>query len=119
MPRRPDHDVPPDPALARLARRISGCRRCPRLVKYLGDARARWPDHRCKPVPGWGDVKARLIIVGLADAAVREGKERVRSAIRAATGESPGSERIVVNLSGRGDKDTQTVARARGLNIGA
>ena len=41
----------------------------------------------------------QLIIVGLADAAVREGKERVRSAIRAATGESPGSERIVVNLS--------------------
>ncbi len=41
----------------------------------------------------------QLIIVGLADAAVREGKERVRSAIRAATGDSPGSERIVVNLS--------------------
>ena len=64
--RRPDHDVPSDPALRRLARRITACRRCPRLVRYLADARRKWPDHRCHPVPGWGDERARLIIVGLA-----------------------------------------------------
>lgn len=41
----------------------------------------------------------KLLIVGLPDAAVREGKERVRAAIGAATGESSGGERVVVNLS--------------------
>jgi uracil-DNA glycosylase family 4 len=55
-----------DPVLADLQRRVSACRRCPRLNKYLDDAKARWPDHRCKPVPAWGDARPRLVIVGLA-----------------------------------------------------
>jgi uracil-DNA glycosylase family 4 len=54
------------PSLRRLAREISACRACPRLVRYLDDARAKWPDHRCRPVPGWGDPDPRLVIVGLA-----------------------------------------------------
>ena len=29
----------------------------------------------------------------------------------------PASERILVNLSGRGDKDTHTVAKARGVEL--
>src|SRR5688572_29635745 len=60
------YDVPSRPALRALARRIDACRACPRLARYLDAARATWPDHRCKPVPGWGDEHPRLLIVGLA-----------------------------------------------------
>jgi uracil-DNA glycosylase family 4 len=55
-----------NPVLAALERRVSACRRCPRLTRYLDDAKVRWPDHRCKPVPAWGDDRPRLVIVGLA-----------------------------------------------------
>lgn len=61
-----DYDRPPDRLLARIARDVVACRRCPRLVRYLDDCRARWPDHRCRPVPGFGDSRPRLIVVGLA-----------------------------------------------------
>lgn len=61
-----DHDLSPSPLLRRLARRISACRACPRLAAYLDAARRRWPDHRCRPVPGWGDPRATLVMVGLA-----------------------------------------------------
>lgn len=61
-----DVDVPRSPALRKLTRRIVGCRACPRLARYLDGARRTWPDHRCKPVPGWGDESPRLLIVGLA-----------------------------------------------------
>ena len=61
-----DYDRPADPVLARIARDIVACRRCPRLVTYLDSCRTRWPDHRCRPVPGFGDPRPRLIIVGLA-----------------------------------------------------
>ena len=61
-----DFDVPARPALRALARRIDACRACPRLARYLDAARAEWPDHRCRPVPGWGDERPRLLIVGLA-----------------------------------------------------
>ncbi|HEX7897855.1 MAG TPA: uracil-DNA glycosylase [Planctomycetota bacterium] len=60
------YDFPARPALRALARRIDACRACPRLARYLDAARAAWPDHRCKPVPGWGDENPRLLIVGLA-----------------------------------------------------
>lgn len=59
-------DRPRNPRLLRLARRIDACRACPRLGAYLDAARAKWPDHRCRPVPGWGDERPRLLIVGLA-----------------------------------------------------
>lgn len=62
----PDYDRPRDLVLAGIARRVAACRDCPRLVRYLDDARARWPDHRCRPVPGWGHERPRLVIVGLA-----------------------------------------------------
>src|SRR6185436_11473506 len=55
-----------NPVLAAVQRRVSACRRCPRLNKYLDAAKARWPDHRCKPVQAWGDDRPRLVIVGLA-----------------------------------------------------
>jgi uracil-DNA glycosylase family 4 len=61
-----DYDLPASRPLAALARTISGCRACPRLARYLDDMRAKFPDHRCLPVPGWGDPDPALVIVGLA-----------------------------------------------------
>ncbi len=55
-----------DPALRAINGRIVRCRACPRLVEYLEAARARWPDHYCRPVPAWGDSKPSMLIVGLA-----------------------------------------------------
>ena len=54
------------PNLASLAERIIACRRCPRLAAYLDDAREKHPDYWARPVPGFGDPQARLLIVGLA-----------------------------------------------------
>ncbi|HEV8437970.1 MAG TPA: uracil-DNA glycosylase [Methylomirabilota bacterium] len=58
-----------------LARRIIRCRRCPRLVSHREDV-ARNPPRRysgqsywAKPLPGFGDARARVLIVGLAPAA--------------------------------------------------
>jgi uracil-DNA glycosylase family 4 len=61
-----EYDVPRRPALRGLAKRIAACRACPRLARYLDACRARWPDHRALPVPGWGDEAPRLLVVGLA-----------------------------------------------------
>lgn len=61
-------------ALARLSEEIVRCRRCPRLVRYrerlavLGaekDGSSYWG----KPVPGFGDPEASVLVVGLAPAA--------------------------------------------------
>ncbi len=56
-------------------RAVSGCRRCPRLVAYC--ASFNLPENRkfplspywAKPVAGFGDPEARLLIVGLAPGA--------------------------------------------------
>jgi len=42
------------------------CRACPRLATFLDDVNDRYPDYYCKPVPPFGDSKARFLIVGLA-----------------------------------------------------
>jgi len=58
-----------------LQREIVGCVRCPRLVAYRTEVartrRAAFRDQRYwgRPLPGWGDAGARLVIVGLAPAA--------------------------------------------------
>ncbi len=64
-----------EPSLARLARTIVACRRCPRLVRYREQVArtkkrefADWT-YWGRPVPGFGDHRARLLIVGLAPAA--------------------------------------------------
>jgi uracil-DNA glycosylase len=44
----------------------SSCRRCPRLAAFLDSVHAQHPGYYCKPVPPFGDRKARLLIVGLA-----------------------------------------------------
>ena len=42
------------------------CRDCPRLATFLDDVKDRYPDYYCRPVPPFGTVDARLLIVGLA-----------------------------------------------------
>src|SRR5918992_3410874 len=61
--------------LARLTEEIVSCRLCPRLVAWREEA-AREPPRRflgqtywARPVPGFGDPEARLLVVGLAPAA--------------------------------------------------
>jgi uracil-DNA glycosylase family 4 len=62
-------------ALARLERRIVRCRLCPRLVAHREAVAAAPPRrHRgetywARPLPGFGDPRARLLLVGLAPAA--------------------------------------------------
>jgi uracil-DNA glycosylase len=62
-------------ALAALERRVTRCRLCPRLVVYreavAREKVARFRDwtYWGRPVPGFGDSAARLLIVGLAPAA--------------------------------------------------
>ncbi len=42
------------------------CRNCPRLAAFLDAVKEKHPDYYCRPVPPFGDPKARLLIVGLA-----------------------------------------------------
>lgn len=64
-----------DHALRNLHRRIIRCAACPRLVKWrekvAGEKTARVAEEEYwgKPLPGFGDPGARLLIVGLAPAA--------------------------------------------------
>jgi uracil-DNA glycosylase family 4 len=58
-----------------LERAITDCRKCPRLVQYVQNvARVKRRAYRDwtywgRPVPAFGDPKARLVIIGLAPAA--------------------------------------------------
>ncbi len=78
-------EVPADRRLAALARRVVACRACPRLVEYLAETKRRWPDFWCRPVPGVGDPRARLVIIGLAPG--RRGSNRTA---RMFTGDASG-----------------------------
>lgn len=77
--------------LGDLVADIATCRRCPRLVAWREDvARSRVARHResvywGRPVPGFGDPEARLLLVGLAPAA--HGGNRTG---RLFTGDNPG-----------------------------
>ncbi len=65
----------PSPAWNDLNRQIIACQRCPRLRTYCqqiaADKRAAFRDwdYWGRPVPNFGDPRARLLIVGLAPAA--------------------------------------------------
>jgi uracil-DNA glycosylase family 4 len=67
--------VAEEAGLAVLSKEITNCRRCPRLVAYreeVGRIRRRAyceEDYWSRPVPGFGDPAARLLIVGLAPGA--------------------------------------------------
>ncbi|HME97503.1 MAG TPA: uracil-DNA glycosylase [Methylomirabilota bacterium] len=58
-----------------LARRIVACRRCPRLVRHRELVALHPPpryagqDYWARPLPGFGDPAARVLLVGLAPAA--------------------------------------------------
>src|SRR3989441_12764128 len=78
--------------ISSINRSIVACTRCPRLRAYCRRvARDKKPEFRDweywgKPVPGFGDPEARLLIVGLAPAA--HGANRTG---RLFTGDSSGS----------------------------
>jgi uracil-DNA glycosylase family 4 len=61
--------------LRRLGERVAACRRCPRLVEWREQVAAEPPrrfrgePYWARPVPGFGDPAARLVVVGLAPAA--------------------------------------------------
>jgi uracil-DNA glycosylase family 4 len=62
-------------ALDAVEAEVVGCRRCPRLVEWREEVarvkRAAYADETYwgRPVPGFGDPDARLVVVGLAPAA--------------------------------------------------
>lgn len=62
-------------ALEALSQRVIACRRCPRLVAHREAvarekvARFRAWDYWGRPVPSFGDARARILVVGLAPAA--------------------------------------------------
>jgi uracil-DNA glycosylase family 4 len=62
-------------ALQTLQGEVIACRRCPRLVAYRERVarekvrRYRDQEYWGKPIPGFGDSRARLLVVGLAPAA--------------------------------------------------
>ena len=61
--------------LVELNREVVACERCPRLVEHCREvARTKkraYRDHDYwgKPVPGWGDPRARVLVLGLAPGA--------------------------------------------------
>ena len=61
--------------LSELERRVTTCRRCPRLVEWrervAREKRAAFRDEEYwgRPIPGFGDPAARLYVLGLAPAA--------------------------------------------------
>ena len=62
-------------SLDELAGAVASCRRCPRLVAWREEVAAdpprryRGQDYWARPLPGFGDPGARLVVVGLAPAA--------------------------------------------------
>lgn len=53
---------------------LIGCEKCPRLVTFRKevakrDKKFRGQEYWSRPVPGYGDISGRLLIVGLAPAA--------------------------------------------------
>jgi uracil-DNA glycosylase len=62
-------------SLETLERRVVRCRRCPRLVAWREAAAAKPPrryageEYWTRPLPGFGDPQARVVLVGLAPAA--------------------------------------------------
>ena len=62
-------------SLAALAREVTSCVRCPRLVEWRERSAAEPPrryrgeTYWARPLPGFGDPRARIVLVGLAPAA--------------------------------------------------
>jgi uracil-DNA glycosylase family 4 len=64
-----------DPGLAALEAEVTTCRRCPRLVAWREEvarekrAAFKDDDYWGRPIPGFGDPDARVLLLGLAPAA--------------------------------------------------
>ena len=62
-------------SLDKVNEQITSCRRCPRLLQHMRKVRDNRPQryndqtYWARPVPSFGDPKARLLIIGLAPAA--------------------------------------------------
>ena len=69
------HADRPEKLLTVLERDVVGCRACPRLVEWrehvAREKRAAYRDERYwgRPIPGFGDPRARIVVLGLAPAA--------------------------------------------------
>jgi uracil-DNA glycosylase family 4 len=65
----------PNDSLEAITRDVVACTKCPRLVAWREQAARERPrryagwDYWARPVPGFGDAQARLLVVGLAPAA--------------------------------------------------
>lgn len=44
----------------------ANCKKCARLAEFLKSSKQKHPEYFCKPVPAFGDPKAKFLIVGLA-----------------------------------------------------
>ena len=75
MPSRPPTKKHPLPLLDQVHRSIATCTRCPRLINYcrtIGENRRksyRDQQYWARPVPGFGDPNARILVLGLAPGA--------------------------------------------------
>ena len=72
--------------LSSLQKKITKCKKCPRLIKYINQIKEKHPSYWCKPVPSFGAHNAEILIIGLAPG--RFGSNRTG---RMFTGDSSGN----------------------------
>lgn len=104
--------------LLRIERQIIACARCPRLVAHCRQIAERkrrayrdW-EYWGKPVPGFGDPRARLLVIGLAPAA--HGGNRTG---RVFTGDSSGDLLFDTLFRTGFSNQPQSVSRDDGLRL--